>query len=470
MFIIHLDMSSFKEFDLSKELVSALEKLGYASPSPVQSRVIPQALRGKSLVCQSETGSGKTHSYLIPMLAKTDLTLTRLQNIVICPSRELARQVYDFLCEFQRFFPRLKVRLYSSEQDVSQNKEGSSIPPHFAIGTPGRLKEILSASYSFDLHGVRRVVMDEADMLLELGYFEDIDEVYSKLPENVQTMVFSATMNEALKAQLERYIGSEFLFQGEKAKTNSRVLHHFVNIKHIGTNEALVRFLKIRNPYFALVFASKKETVKATYEYLRNNGVEVVLFSGDLDQRERKQAIRRIRSNKYAVVISSDLLARGIDLEDVSDVISLDLPKDLSYYYHRAGRTGRFDKTGDSWIFYNADSTKRCLELQSQGLVYDNYILKADALDVDDIGVEKKKRHDGKKEFSDDEKRDVKRAKIESRSDKVKPGYKRKQKLAVERVKNKYRRKAIQKAVKAKKDERYAERARRKRAREEANK
>lgn len=459
-------MNSFKEFDLPKDLCLALEKLGYLSPSPVQSRVIPQALRGKSLVCQSETGSGKTHSYLIPIIAKTDMTLTRLQNIVVCPSRELARQVYDFACAFQRFFPKFKVRLYSSEQDVSQNKEGSSIAPHLAIGTPGRLKEMLSASYCFDLHGVRRVVLDEADMLLELGYFEDIDEVYRKLPEGVQTMVFSATMNEGLKAKLERYIGSEFLFQGEKTKTSSRVNHHFVNVKHAGANEALLRFLKVRQPYFALVFASKKETVKSTYDFLRSSGVEAVMFSGDLDQRERKQAIRRIRSNQYAVVICSDLLARGIDLEDVTDVISLDLPSDLSYYYHRAGRTGRFDKTGDSWIFYNADSTARCLELMAQGLPHDAYVLKKDALEPDPIGVEKKKNFNQKKPFSDEEIRDVKRAKAETRSDKVKPGYKKKQKLAVERVKNKYRRKAIQKAIKAKKDERYAERARRKRERE----
>ncbi|MDY2913456.1 MAG: DEAD/DEAH box helicase [Candidatus Enteromonas sp.] len=459
-------MATFREFQLSDTMVNALQKLGYVNPSPVQRRIIPKALKGKSLVCQSETGSGKTHAYLIPILQKLDLTLTRLQSVIICPSRELARQVYDFAAAFIRFFPKLKVRLFSSEADVTQNKEGSSIAPHIAIGTPGRLKEMLIDSYSFDLHGVRSLVLDEADMFLELGYFEDIDAIYSLMPEKAQTMVFSATMNQGLKAKLERYIGSEFLFEGEKSKTSSRVAHHFVDIKHEGVNQALLRFLNLKRPYFALVFASTKETVKSTYEFLKNAGVDSVMFSGDLDQRERKQAIRAIRSNRYSVVIASDLLARGIDLDDVSDVISLDLPSEISYYFHRAGRTGRFDKTGESWIFYNADSAKKARELAEMDIAYDVYEFKKTGLVLNPLGLEMKKKFSGKRAFSEEEMRDVKRAKAEAKSDRVKPGYRKKQKQAIERVKNKYRRKAIQKAIKAKKDARYAERARRKAERE----
>lgn len=459
-------MATFREFNLSEPMVNSLTKLGYVHPSPVQRRIIPKALKDKSLVCQSETGSGKTHAYLIPIIEKLDLSLTRLQSIIVCPSRELARQVYDFASEFSRFYPKMKVRLFSSESDVSQNKEGSSIAPHIAIGTPGRLKEMLIDSYSFDLHGVKTLVLDEADMFLELGYFEDIDQIYALLPETTQTMVFSATMNTGLKAKLERYIGSEFLFEGEKSKTSSRVAHHFVDIKHDGVNQALLRFLNLKKPYFALVFASTKETVKSTYDFLKNAGVEAVMFSGDLDQRERKQAIRRIRSNRYSVVICSDLLARGIDLEDVSDVISLDLPSDISYYFHRAGRTGRFDKSGDSWIFYNADTHKKAKELAEMDIAYDVYELKKTGLVINPLGLEMKKKFSGKRKFSEEEMRDVKRAKAEAKSDRVKPGYRKKQKQAIERVKNKYRRKAIQKAVKARKDAKYAERARRKAERE----
>lgn len=455
-------MKSFKEFNLSPALTSALEKMGYISPSPVQSRVIPKALQGKRIVCQSETGSGKTHSYLIPILQKIDTHLPRLQSIIICPSRELARQVYDFAFAFTRFFPTFKVRLFSSETEIAQNKEGQTVPPQMIVGTPGRLKELLSQEYVFDLHGVRSLVLDEADMLLELGYFQDIDEIYQKLPENVQTMVFSATMNETLKLQLEKYIGSEFLYEGEEQKTSPRVAHHFVDVRHVGTVEALSKFLDIRRPYFCLVFASKKEDVKTIYEGLKAKKYSVTYFSGDLDSRERKQVLKRIRADEYQIVVCSDLLSRGIDLDNVTDVISVDLPMDLSYYYHRAGRTGRFDKTGDSWVFYNVDSLSRPKELLSQGLPFDYYILKNDRLEKNELGLDAKKKFSGKKKFSEEELKEVKIAKAKTSSKTVKPGYKKKQMRAVEKVKNKYRRKAIQKSIKAKKDARYAQRAKQK--------
>lgn len=455
-------MKSFKEFNLSPALTSALGKMGYISPSPVQSRVIPKALQGKRIVCQSETGSGKTHSYLIPILQKIDTHLPRLQSIIICPSRELARQVYDFASAFTRFFPTFKVRLFSSETEIAQNKEGQTVPPQMIVGTPGRLKELLSQEYVFDLHGVRSLVLDEADMLLELGYFQDIDEIYQKLPENVQTMVFSATMNENLKLQHEKYIGSEFLYEGEEQKTSPRVAHHFVDVRHVGTVEALSKFLDIRCPYFCLVFASKKEDVKTIYEGLKAKKYSVTYFSGDLDSRERKQVLKRIRADEYQIVVCSDLLSRGIDLDNVTDVISVDLPMDLSYYYHRAGRTGRFDKTGDSWVFYNVDSLSRPKELLSQGLPFDYYILKNDRLEKNELGLDAKKKFSGKKKFSEEELKEVKIAKAKTSSKTVKPGYKKKQMRAVEKVKNKYRRKAIQKSIKAKKDARYAQRAKQK--------
>lgn len=460
-------MGTFKGFNLAPELVSALHKLGYDNPSPAQATVIPKALEGKSLVCQSETGSGKTHAYLIPLLQKTDFNLPRLQSIIICPSRELARQVYDFASAFSRFFPKFKARLYSSEAEVSQNQQGNSIAPQMIIGTPGRLKALLVDQYSFDLHGVRSVILDEADMLLEMGYFEDIDPLYSILPEKCQTMVFSATMNQGLKNQIEKYIGSQFLFEGGENKSATNVRHHLIDIKHVGVKEALIAFLEARRPYFALVFSSKKADVIEAGSFLRANGYDPVVFTGDLDSRERKASLRRIRSGKVPIVLCSDLLARGIDLEDVSDVVSLDLPSDLSYYYHRAGRTARFGKDGDSWVFYNADSLSKPKELLSQGVAFDFYSLKNGALSQDAVGLAEKKKYTKKKPFSDEEIKEIKKAKAMASSSQVKPGYKKKKKQAIAKVKNKFRRKAIQKSIQKKKDERYAKRAKAKLAGDE---
>ena len=442
-------MSRFSAYHLSPELVHALEKLGYVHPSPVQQRVLPKALNGKSLLCQSETGSGKTHAYLVPILQRIDVNLPRLQAIVMCPSRELARQVYEFAFAFTKYLPRLKVRLFTSESEKKQNQEGLLEAPHIVIATPGRAKDLLHDQNLLDLHGVRMLVLDEADMLMELGYFEDIDAVYGDLPENVQTMVFSATLHEGLKQQLERYIDARFLYEGEQTQTASTVFHHFVDVKHIGKNQALSRFLSIRRPYLALVFASKKEDVHAAYAYLREHGVEAICFSGDLDTRERKQALRQIKANTCPVVVCSDLLARGIDIEDVSDVISLDLPSDLSYYYHRAGRTGRFGKSGDSWVFYNSDETTRAKNLLDGGTPFDFFTLKETELAPSEGAFLLKKKKTFKRTVSADEARAVSIARAKSKSDVVKPGYKVKTRKAVEKVQGKFRRKAIQEKVRA---------------------
>ncbi len=443
-------MGSFAQFNLSKEMVLALEKLGYKEPSPVQGRVIPKALKGDSILCQSETGSGKTHSYLVPIIDRLDLSLSRLQSIVICPSRELARQVYDFAFAFTRFFPKLKVRLFTSSEEKSENQQGLSIAPQLVIGTPGRLKDLLADDYELNLKGVKSLVLDEADMLMDMGYFEDIDALRSLLRDDLQVMVFSATLEQGLKEKLRKYASSDFLYQGEDNKSSGNVSHHLVDIKHAGKNEALLRFLKIKVPYLALVFASKKEDVNSAYAALKNAGYSVVLFSGDLETRERRKTIRMIKENRYQVVVCSDLLSRGIDIEDVSDVISLDLPSDLNYYHHRAGRTARFGKTGDSWVFYDDDSTKLPKALMDQGVKFDFLILKKDALESDPVGLLPKTKFKKKKPFEDpEEAREIKIAKANTRSKKVKPGYKRKQRWAVEKVKNKYRRKAIRKKIRA---------------------
>ena len=231
-------MANFSAFNLSKTMIDSLNKQGYVEPSPIQTSIIPRALRGQSLIAQSPTGSGKTHSYLIPIIDKIDQNLPRLQAIIVCPSRELARQVYEFARPFQKHFQKLKIRLFTSESDKSENQSGLSEAPQIVIGTPGRLKDILIDEYALNLHGVKTLVLDEADMLMELGYFDDIDAIYQTIGSEPQVMVFSATLNEGLKEKLHHYIKSNFTFEGGDNMTATEVKHHLVDIKHVGPYEA----------------------------------------------------------------------------------------------------------------------------------------------------------------------------------------------------------------------------------------
>lgn len=452
---------SFNGFSLSKKMVSALDTLGYKDPSDVQSVVIPKALRNVSLLAQSETGSGKTHAYLIPIIERTDMNLNRVQSIIIVPTRELARQTYDFARQFQRFYQNLRIRLYSSEMDVSQNEEGSSVPPQIIIGTPGRLKDLLVSKHITTLQNVRTVVLDEADMLLDLGFFTDIEDIFAVLKEP-QILVFSATLKQNLRDELSKFVRSDFEYESEKTETASTVKHHLVDIKHQGVVNAVNSFLNVRKPYLCIVFASTVQMVNEISKGLKNNGVDTVYFSGSLDDRSRKKAIREIRSNKYSVIVASDLLSRGIDIPDVTDVISVDLPSDLDFYHHRAGRSGRFGKSGDSWVFYNSDSVKEAKRIMDEGVEFDFYTLRNNELKLDPVGLLPKTKLKKKKELPEEEQKEIRIAKALARPKHVEPMYKKKKQFAIEKVKKKYRKKAIQKSIRKELDKKYKESSKKK--------
>lgn len=449
---------SFSRFSLSKKMVSALDALGYKEPSNVQNTVIPKALRGVSLLAQSETGSGKTHAYLIPIIEKCDLNLNRTQAIIIAPTRELARQTYDFARQFQRFYQNLRVRLYTSESDVSSNEEGSSVPPQIVVGTPGRLKDLLVDKHIFTLQNIKTVVLDEADMLLDLGFFEDIESIFALLREP-QTMVFSATLKQNLRDELNKFVRSDFEYESEKTETSSTVKHHLIDIKHQGAGNAVVSFLNIRKPYLCIVFASTVKTVNEISKHLKASNIDAIYFSGALDDRSRKKAIREIRSNKYSVIVASDLLSRGIDIPDVTDVISVDLPSDTDFYHHRAGRSGRFGKKGDSWVFYNADSVKDAKRIMDEGVTFDFYTLRNNELKTDPVGLLPKTKLKKKKELPEEERKEILIAKALARPKHIEPMYKKKKQFAIEKVKKKYRKKAIQKSIRKELEKQYKEKA-----------
>ncbi len=444
---------SFARFALSKELIGALEGLGYLEPSPIQDKVIPAALRGESLLVQAPTGSGKTHSFLVPIIARTDLSLPRPQAVIVAPSRELARQTYEFARAFQRYIPTLRIRLFSSESEVSENEEGKSLPPQIIVGTPGRLVDLLVKRDDYPLNNVRTLVLDEADMLFEEGYEEDVVALSERL-KAPQALVYSATLKPHLVAILkDDFPGIDF--EGGKETTPGGLSHHLVDIKHVGKARALVSFLRARHPYLCLAFASKKETLKPISDLLRSEGIDYVYFSGSLSERDRKKAIREIRSGRHALVLASDLLARGIDLPFVSDVVSLDVPNEIEFYSHRAGRAARFGEKGDSWAFYNSDSVDEAKRLLDEGIPFDYYVLKGETLQPDDAGLAKKPKGPHKKELPEEEVKEIKIAKALTRKKRVEPMHRKKTQFAIEKVKRKYRRKAIKARIRTELDASY---------------
>ena len=442
---------SFKGINLSEQMIKSLNRQGFTNPSEIQLRAIPKALKGETLMVQSATGTGKTLAFLVPIIEKIDFFNQSIQAIIIAPTRELAQQIYDFAIPFVKEFPTLKIKLFKSGIEREESSQGLSIPPHIAIGTPGRLFDILVGKVS--LKSVNTIVLDEADMLLREGFFGEIDKIVEQT-NKPRFLVYSATLESNLAHELERYIGPNIPVINEETMTASNVTHYLIDIRHNDVLTSLISVIEAIKPYLLLVFASKKETANELYSGLRAKKYKTALLTGDLDARERKSIIRRVKDGEFYILVCSDMAARGLDIPDVSDVINVDLPNNLEFYYHRAGRTGRFNKTGNCYTFYNNDKTAKPLALIQNGVKFKYFVLRDNEL-VSGKGIEK--THPTKRRVDEELQSKIRQVKAQTRSKdkKVKPGYKKKQKAAIEKVKQKHRREIIRKDIRRQRVERY---------------
>ena len=442
----------FTAINLSKKMIASLNRQHFYDPSEIQLRVIPKALKGENLLIQSATGTGKTLSFVIPILERIDLANQNLQSIVVAPTRELAEQIFNTFVSFSKDYPELKVRLFKSGIERENSLKGLSIAPHIIVGTPGRLADIFDQNV-ISLSSVKTIVLDEADMLLKEGFFADIDRFVLKI-EHPQFLVCSATLEANLGHELEKYIGADQLVINEEIMTSSTVKHILVDIAHQDVNQCVLSMIKEIHPYLLLIFASKKETVNKIYTFLKSNGEPCGLLTGDLSARERKNVLKRIKNGEIYYLVCSDMAARGLDLDDVTDIINVDLPENLDFYYHRAGRTGRFGKEGKCYTFYNNEHTNKPLLLKEQGVQFTYLSLRDGHLKE---GNEIAKPHPVSKKK--DSELDQKIRKVvnlsKGKNKKVKPGYKKKVREEVKKVKQQHRREIIKKDIRRQRVERY---------------
>ena len=443
---------SFRGINLSEKMLKSLSRQGFYTPSPIQLRTIPKALKGETLMVQSATGTGKTLCFLIPIIDNIDLKNQSLQAIIVAPTRELAQQIYDFAIPFTKEFPELKIRLFKSGTEKENTLKGLSIAPHIIIGTPGRLADALKDGV-LSLKKVKTVVFDEADMLLKEGYFAEIDK-FALAIDKPQYLVFSATLEANLAHELEKYVGPNIPVVNEEIMTSNNVTHYLVDIRHMDKALALEQVINCINPYLLLVFASKKETANEIYAYLKNKKYKAGLLTGDLNARERKNVMKQIKNEDIYILVCSDMAARGLDIPDVSDVINVDLPNNLEFYYHRAGRTGRFNKKGNCYTFFDNDKTSKPLALVQDGVKFVYKALKDGNL-VDTHPIEKS--HPTKRKMDQELTNEIRKinAKSKSKNKKVKPGYKKKIKDEIAKAKQKHRREIIKKDIRRQRVERY---------------
>jgi ATP-dependent RNA helicase DeaD len=334
----------FTDFNLKSELNKAIETAGFTEPSPIQRDAIPEVLKGKDIVAQAQTGTGKTAAFGLPLLnmMKCDGTV---EVVVVVPTRELAIQVSDELFKFGKFLNVNTATVYGGTAYARQIKhvENASI----IVATPGRFLDLLSKKQiSID---PQYVVLDEADEMMDMGFLEDIKQIFNYLKNRKQTLMFSATMPAPIKKLAEKILNDPtFITVTKKEMTNTKIAQSFYVVEEYERDDALIRLFDFKNPSKAIVFCKMKRDVDRLATYLVSQGYAAKGLHGDMEQRQREEVIRSFKGDNLEVLVATDVAARGLDVKAVSHVFNYQLPFDSESYVHRIGRTGRGGNEGSA--------------------------------------------------------------------------------------------------------------------------
>jgi len=343
--------TTFSNLGLSEQLLEGIRKLGFESPSPIQAETIPLILQGRDMVGLSQTGSGKTAAFGLPALERIDLSLAETQALIICPTRELAVQVCS---EIHRLGAGLKglsaIPVYGGapiDRQMRALRKGS----HIVVGTPGRVMDHLRRR-TFKTDAVQLCILDEADRMLDMGFREDMEVILDSLPDDRQTLFFSATMNKQVQGLIRAFSRDAAQVQIEqKALTVDTVAQEYYEVRNRSKIEVMSRLLDLQPRPRGIVFCNTKQMVEDVTEALAARGYLADRIHGDIAQNNRERVIQKFRNNSVELLIATDVAARGLDIDDVDVVFNYDLPYDPEDYVHRIGRTGRAGRSGKSITF-----------------------------------------------------------------------------------------------------------------------
>ncbi len=353
---------NFEELKVSAAVCEVLKRQGISEPTPVQERVIPQARAGKDLVVQAKTGTGKTLAFLLPTLERIK-KIPVAQELIIAPTRELATQISKVaagLCDVLE----LDSILICGGQDIERQKEKLRRIPQLIIGTPGRLLDHVKRG-TIQLKNVNKVIVDEADELLKLGFIEDVENLLRETAADRQIILCSATMPARIRQLAADFLSSpKEIFVEAKTVTLENISQVVVKVNAEKKFARLVEILREENPYLAIVFCGKKETAAYLALELAKQKFEVEELHGDLTQQQRNFVMKKFRSAEIQILVATDIAARGLDVEGVTHVISYDVPRDVETYVHRIGRTGRAGESGTAITLVTADDVEKLSKIE----------------------------------------------------------------------------------------------------------
>jgi ATP-dependent RNA helicase DeaD len=352
-------MMNFDDLNISDDIKKAIAEMGFVKLTPIQETAIPEALKGKDIIGQAQTGSGKTIAFAIPILSKIFVPDKSPQAIVLCPTRELCMQVASEISKVAANIRKLKVLAVYGGQPIGKQTRVLKKGVHVVVGTPGRVIDHIERG-NLDLIGVESVVLDEADEMLDMGFKEELETILAGVPRQRQTLLFSATIPSQVRKIAEKYQNSpEFIKISDKKKNTPKITQYAFkcNIKY--KFDGLIRLIEAYDVSLALIFCNTKKSVDFVAKHLKRQEFKVDSLHGDMTQQVRDKVMNKFRNGNINILVATDVAARGLDIANVDVIINYDVPQNIDDYIHRIGRTARAGKTGFALTLVSKDEVSR---------------------------------------------------------------------------------------------------------------
>lgn len=337
--------SGFKKYNLNENILQALNNLGFENPSEVQDKTIPSLLDGEDIIVKSQTGSGKTASFGVPICNEVRVEEGKITALVLVPTRELALQVKDDISNIGRI-KKVRCAAVFGKQPFNEQVRELKQRVHIVIGTPGRISDHMNRG-NLNFKDLTYVIIDEADKMLNMGFIDQISDILDRLPKKRTTALFSATIPESIEELCTNYmINPRFLEIESKIFNRDKIKESYLNVEHKDKFKALWKNLYACTPDAAIIFCNTKDKVKKVYEELKSEGISVEQLHGDMEQKIRIETMERFKNEEFKVLVATDIAARGIHVDNITHVFNYEVPMERESYVHRIGRTGRAGREG----------------------------------------------------------------------------------------------------------------------------
>lgn len=360
-------MNNFKETQLDSNILKAISEMGFKTPTPIQAKTIPHLMNSnQDLIATAQTGTGKTAAFGLPSIHLTDLKYNDTQTLVLCPTRELCIQIAKDLAKYSKFVAGINILAVYGGSDIKTQIRSLNKGAQIVIGTPGRTKDLIKRK-KLNISRITRIILDEADEMLTMGFKDDLEMILSHTPKEKQTLLFSATMSKKVIAITESYMSNpEKIAAAQMNITAENVEHIYYMVNAKDRYEVVKRIADINPNIYGIVFCRTRRETKDIANKLMNDGYNADTLNGDLSQAERDEVMGRFRKRQLQLLVATDVAARGLDVDNLSHIINFNLPDDFEIYVHRSGRTGRAGKKGISIAILHTREMRKIREIEKR--------------------------------------------------------------------------------------------------------